>query len=295
MDCKYGAQLEEMLRDRLVCGVNHQGIQRKLLAESDLTYSSALKLAKTVEASERDAQKLGAGAVNQKVSQPQPDLPNNFTTSTTGGANRPKISCYRCGGPHLAPKCKHTDVICHYCKKKGHFARVCRSKSTPAIQKDSEKKKTLKRTNYVADTEVSDDVEYAMFTLSDKAHEPYLLTVTLNNVPVQMEVDTGAAVSIINESTYKNIQDRSFVSPLQPSKSKLRTYTGHHIKVLGITSIKARYEKQELCLSVFVVQGSGPNLMGRDWISQLEVNLKEVRLVEPCPLQKVLDLSLIHI
>ena len=27
-----------MLRDRLVCGINHEGIQRKLLAEKKLTY-----------------------------------------------------------------------------------------------------------------------------------------------------------------------------------------------------------------------------------------------------------------
>ncbi len=118
VDCKYGAQLEEMLRDRLVCGVNHQGIQRRLLfsAEADLTYSNALKLAKTVEASERDAKKLG-GEDSKKppVTQNREELPNNYTAAGRGSdrGNRPKISCYRCGGPHLAPQCKHKDVICN--------------------------------------------------------------------------------------------------------------------------------------------------------------------------------------
>ena len=37
----YGDKLHEMLRDRLVCGVNHDTIQRKLLAETDLTYEKA--------------------------------------------------------------------------------------------------------------------------------------------------------------------------------------------------------------------------------------------------------------
>jgi len=47
LNCKFSDQdrLEEMLRDRLVCGVNHSGIQRKLLSEGELTYASALKLA----------------------------------------------------------------------------------------------------------------------------------------------------------------------------------------------------------------------------------------------------------
>ena len=51
------------LRDRLVCGVNHPGIQRKLLAEVDLTFKSALKLAQTMESSEKDAKKLQADSL----------------------------------------------------------------------------------------------------------------------------------------------------------------------------------------------------------------------------------------
>ena len=93
-----------------------------------------------------------------------------------------------------------------------------------------------------------------------------------------MEIDTGAAVSIISESTYSNIRQRSFVSPIQPADSKLRTYTGDHIDVLGITQMKVRYDGKELCLSVHVVKGSGPSLLGRDWLSHLEVNLKQVKV-----------------
>ena len=35
--CDYGDTLNMMLRDRLVCGINHQVIQRRLLAEKSLT------------------------------------------------------------------------------------------------------------------------------------------------------------------------------------------------------------------------------------------------------------------
>ena len=34
-----------MLRDRLVCGVNHQGIQKRMLGEKELTYEKALEIA----------------------------------------------------------------------------------------------------------------------------------------------------------------------------------------------------------------------------------------------------------
>ena len=74
--CDYGANLSEMLRDRLVCGVNHRGIQRKLLAESGLTYDSAIKTALAIEASERDAKHLAQGTdptLPPKVPDPDKD------------------------------------------------------------------------------------------------------------------------------------------------------------------------------------------------------------------------------
>ncbi len=78
-----------------------------------------------------------------------------------------------------------------------------------------------------------------MHTLSDKRTEPYILEVVLNDVPVEMELDTGAAVSIISESTYKDIRQRSFVSPPQSTDTKLRTCTGHRIQVLRHSTLQS--------------------------------------------------------
>ena len=48
--CNFGRSLEDMIRDRLVCGINDETIQRTLLAEPDLTYTKSLSIAKGVEA-----------------------------------------------------------------------------------------------------------------------------------------------------------------------------------------------------------------------------------------------------
>ena len=42
--CKFGTALNDMLWDRLVCGIVDQRIQRRLLAEPDLTFAKALEL-----------------------------------------------------------------------------------------------------------------------------------------------------------------------------------------------------------------------------------------------------------
>ena len=54
----YKNTLQEMLRDRLVCGVNHAGIQKKLLAEKDLTFTKALDIDQALEAAKKGTKDL---------------------------------------------------------------------------------------------------------------------------------------------------------------------------------------------------------------------------------------------
>jgi len=40
--CNFGDTLDVILRDRTVCGINEQQIQKKLLAEKGLTFDEAM-------------------------------------------------------------------------------------------------------------------------------------------------------------------------------------------------------------------------------------------------------------
>lgn len=57
--CKFRDDLlTEMLRDRLVCGINHEPLQHRLLSEADLTFKKALDIAVSMETAASDAQHL---------------------------------------------------------------------------------------------------------------------------------------------------------------------------------------------------------------------------------------------
>lgn len=56
--CNYGDKLKEILRDRLVCGIADDHIQRRLLAEPELTFEKALKLAQAIESANKDIRDL---------------------------------------------------------------------------------------------------------------------------------------------------------------------------------------------------------------------------------------------
>ncbi len=286
--CKYGASLSEMLRDRLVCGVNHEGIQKKLLAEKDLDYEKAYSIAVAIEVAERDTKNLKAAG----------SLGNPVFYSHSQGGGKPKIppgrstkaeiTCYRCGGNHLATVCRHKDTECGFCKKKGHLARVCRAKKK--AQETSKQTHFTRKNFFVTEAMPQDDDDvYEMFTIEDQSNEPTRVKILLNGLPVDMVVDTGASLTVISEATFAQLKQHDTTLTLNPSSTCLQTYTGERIPVVGTTKLTAQHGECVASLSVQVVAGEGPDLAGRDWLARLNVNIGQVNLLEHDQLKEVLD------
>ena len=90
-----------------------------------------------------------------------------------------------------------------------------------------------------------------------------------------MEVDTGAAVSIISNKTMNSIPNFMKLS-LQPTSDTLRTYTGEIIPVLGKLSIQVEYHGQNATLPLLVVRNKGPSFIGRNWLAQIWLDWKSI-------------------
>ena len=87
-NCQFGDTLEKMIRDRLVCGINDEGIQKKLLAEQNLTYASALSIAKGQETATKNLQELRQPGNGVNPVKPVKTEPVN-KVHTKGGTTSP--------------------------------------------------------------------------------------------------------------------------------------------------------------------------------------------------------------
>ena len=297
LHCNYGAteRLEEMLRDRLICGVNHSGIQRKLLSEGDITYTQAFTFAQSIETAERDAKKLGSSG--DAVTTP-PDTSIHHTRNPPRTPSS-TLSCYRCGSPHLATQCRHKDTVCWFCKKRGHIEKVCKTKerqesaSKVSTQSTAHPRRQNRVQEHPATQESLSDTEYGLNVVINEHSDPYMVDVHVNDIPVKMELDTGAAVSVINSGTFDLVKQTHPELTLLQAESNLKTYTGQDIQVLGVAPLNIRYKEKHVCLSIHVVSGAGPNLLGRDLITALEVNLQDLKQIRSLdlssPLHTLLD------
>ena len=119
-------------------------------------------------------------------------------------------------------------------------------------------------------TQAEDDEGEDLLRVGGTASQPYEVQI---GKKVRMEVDTGASVSLISQSTQKSLFPTAI---LQHSNIKLQSYTRHSIPVIGMMKVQVKYGGYEGSQVLHVVDGCGPALLGRDWI---RLNWQEVRAV----------------
>ena len=255
--CQFGDSLSDMLRDRLVCGINDKRIQRRLLAEPDLTFKRAFELAQGLEI-----------AVRNLLDLETPQRSEVVNVMKTRGTD---YSCYHCGGKHRATDCRFKQLICYNCHKQGHLARVCKSKGRSERKEGPAEGLAVHRETFQVQYEEQgqqSEPEYALFHFSDRSLEPIVVSPLLKGVE---EVDTGTTRSFISQCTYQRLWSGADAPPLCSTTARLKTYTGEVIRVLGEIQVEVSLNHQKENLSLVIVEGDRPSLLGRDWLQKVKL------------------------
>ena len=183
------------------------------------------------------------------------------------------MTCHRCGRKHKATDCRFREAECHICKKKGHISRACRNKQRPPKSRSPTKTHQL----LTDTTDEAEPDEYSMYhTKGPGITPPILVTLQLNGQDLTMELNTGATLSIVSEKTYQSLFFSQAPPQLKPSTAQLKTYTGEVLRILGEITVTVCYKDQKSDLSLLVVAGNGPSLLGRDWLSQIKLDCKQL-------------------
>lgn len=284
--CDFGNTLEEMLRDRFVMGLNNEATQRCLLTESNLTFSKSVEIAGAREAAAKDVKDIGShkaeslNNIQSKSSGKSGNFKasNNFKSSNLKSSSnfksnlsKPAKPCSGCGGSHWKEQCQFKNATCFNCQKVGHITKVCFAKKKAVGQS----KPNYNKGSANVVSAVSPD-EY-IFYESDDSHKnvgPFNLTPSVNGTKLKMQVDTGASKSLISKQSYYAHWPKASLPKLNKTNIVLRKYGGEPLSVFGEIFVDVEFQK---CMyhnvPLLIVNDVGPNLMGRDWISKLKINL----------------------
>ncbi|KAG8185029.1 hypothetical protein JTE90_017052 [Oedothorax gibbosus] len=276
-NCKF-TDLDDRLRDRIVCGVRDEKLKHRLFETDKLTFAKAEEMALASETAHQNVR-------DTKVSTtaPTPVLHTRETYSRKpnkfeGGKRRPELHCFRCGQSHSPDSCKHKESKCHFCKKIGHIEIACitKKRQQPTSRRDKpQQSRVAQISEALQNTQLIEPDEFATANLyysSTTSVPPIVVSVEINNKQINMEIDSGAGHSIISVRTYRDIWPDQ--PALTPVNLQLQTWTKEKITILGSKEVVVSYNNQEAVLTVLIVSGLGPSLLGRSWFSALGITLQ---------------------
>lgn len=154
-----------------------------------------------------------------------------------------------CGrSDHKFTECKYNEYICNVCNVKGHLAKEC--------------KKSNFKNNFIEMMKSNDNESYYfnMFNLnSSNIAKEIMIELLVNEVLLEMELNTGSSESILPEYVLK---EKFSKCVLKPILMKLRTYDGIIIKPLGEVEMVVCYKSIRKECNFVVVKINSKPLIG---------------------------------
>ncbi|KAJ6647087.1 hypothetical protein Bhyg_02307 [Pseudolycoriella hygida] len=212
--------LDEALTDRFIVGLSNSKIQQRLLDKDELTFEECCLLATNMELAEKESQAIQPKSFVNKVttfqSQSKSKL-NNRRGRSKSRSREVKDSvdkeCRRCGRLHNPNTCPAVNWKCFVCQKTGHTSKMCYNKESKGNTGKANKQKSSYHPyirSFAVDKTLGNELIGINVVKREKFQserffdcEPLECQVNIENQKVSMEVDSGAAATVMCEQEYR--------------------------------------------------------------------------------------------
>ncbi|KAJ1103331.1 hypothetical protein NDU88_000757 [Pleurodeles waltl] len=245
---------DSLIRDQIVCCTNNKKVDEKLLS-IDPSLEESIQIARSMEHTEawmkeieiaksymRDSNKETTVEVKEFKGKKQEKFVGNTGVKATEKKNL-NIICYRCGCPgHIASSsmCAARILTCRVCGRRGHMAKVCRSKgkvlnnsvkSVDDIKDDHEEivltiSDTEKSSQQNVESISNENLKRESSGKLEKAH----CTTVLESVIVKVLVDSGSLFTLISKEIYEDVL-KGKIEDFQSADVRAVGYGGKRIDI----------------------------------------------------------------
>lgn len=279
------AAIDEALADRFIVGLRDEKIQQSLLNDDTLKLEDYITKALNLEMAQKESKSMnsfqahavynsGSSHLSRSKKKSSSHSSKSQSPHNANRSNSPRQQsavrksynsldrCRRCGREHDARQCPAINWSCFVCHKKGHTSRVC-----------------FKKSGYVN-----------VINSITNQHKPAVCTLNVEGQQIQMEVDTGACVTIISKGEYFKKFRNVRLNKLDCKE--LVTVTGQNINELGEIEVEVDTGCELFKLKMIVMDSDRHfnALLGRNWIDVLYPQWKNA-FVDMVNIKAVSDLN----
>ena len=289
--CKFGTLTDELIRDRIVMGLQDKTTKLRLLKEENLDLNKALNICRSSEIASMELKSMKSeqtnnseqiNAIQAKYQRRRKYKESTRSEAGTKATKQTQEICNRCGkqGRDKREECIAYGQTCRICSKPNHFAVVCRQKGKTPFQQKSQRRNVKMVTHETdeSDEEFSEDEDPILkieeVSVIKTPGKQLLVNLNLSTetgqfvTETECQIDTGATCNIIS---YRDVAVISQTADLQLEKSKvkLRLFDGSIIKPCGETILKAHRKGSTVELKFQVVDKTSKPLLSAETCEQL--------------------------
>ena len=262
--CEFGTLKNELIRDRIVVGIQDNTLSEGLQMEPNLTLVKAKRIIRQRDAVQEQGTVL-KGTIKEEalLEGIQPGDRNNrkqFSRwrqppqkQTPSRRHTRDPSCGWCGREsHPFQHSPARDATCFKCNRKGHFGTHCRSQTVAEVAEEMQS-----HPNNAVEEEEFLDTAY-LNTVSEGSNATWTTEVLIQTQPVTFKVDTGAEVTAVSEDTWKSLRG----TPSCRSPLILCGPDHKPLQVRGTASVTLSLKQKSCSHTVYVVNNLTNNLLG---------------------------------
>lgn len=270
-NCKTST-MDVHIRSQLIRGVSDNEICERILQQgSALTLEETTKLALATEAAKLESQQMQTQRPSISAAVNKVNLHNKFQDmSIKEKVKSLRGHCFRCGSEsHKSNECNARDKTCQQCRKVGHIAKVCFTNSRSNFTRGREQKQLDRNSSSTSVDPCSrshDEDIFCVRQYKGSRNDKMMIEVTIDDKHVNLELDTGAAVTTMSLETFQNLFPGK---SLQSTNLKLRTYTNEVIKPLGVCQVKVKHDSTTVKGDLYALSQNVDSIMGREWIRKV--------------------------
>ena len=180
----------------------------------------------------------------------------------TGTKKMTNHNCHFCGKPNwsLEHVCPARRAQCNNCKKTGHFAKVCKSKTVSRVQNEP---------STDSNTESWPEIDHIQSVNGINRIDFYKAILLIQGQPREFIIEIGPPVTIptIINTAEIHKATKSFVDVKK-----------NPIKFKGEAMVEVKTEKSKVTLLILITANKNTQpLLGLDWLDKLEIGLQGTR------------------
>ena len=246
--CEFKDQLDDMIRDRIVCGIADITMTERLLREpcDKLTLNRAIELCRASESSKEQIKEFKSERVDAITTPDAMDYKRNPKKRFDVKKTQNTYDCRNCGIKHAYRDCPAYRHKCRLCNKQHHFETLCKSNTKVRELKADDEQSNFLVGKMSTDTHFHDNYN----------HKPWYVVLYVNNIyNCSFKLDTGAETNVIDIFTLKKIDP---TISIQKSAITLTAFGGSKITTLGFIYLKLLGHK----IKFFVVKHETESILG---------------------------------